>query len=96
MSVAFRRAAPPDFPEVGGIRRDAYMRAGHFSADHPYKSVLGDVDVRRPTLERVRHRWRTGVPNAGGGIEAISIPGSRFMEQAYSLCDSLGFRPLTQ
>jgi ribosomal protein S18 acetylase RimI-like enzyme len=46
MSVAFRRATPSDFPEVRRITRDAYLRAGHFAADHPYMGVLEDVEHR--------------------------------------------------
>ncbi|MDT0169716.1 GNAT family N-acetyltransferase [Pseudarthrobacter sp. BRE9] len=51
MSVALRRAAPSDFPEVGRITRDAYLRAGHFAADHPYMSVLEDVEHRAANAE---------------------------------------------
>ncbi|WP_018770479.1 GNAT family N-acetyltransferase [Arthrobacter sp. 162MFSha1.1] len=42
----FRRAVPADFPEVRWIIRDAYLRAGHFAADHPYMGVLEDVEHR--------------------------------------------------
>ncbi|WP_426989924.1 GNAT family N-acetyltransferase [Pseudarthrobacter sp. Y6] len=51
MSVAFRRATPSDFPDVRRITRDAYLRAGHFTADHPYMSVLEDVDHRAEHAE---------------------------------------------
>ena len=46
MIVAFRRATPSDFPEVRRITREAYVRAGHFAADHPYMGVLEDVEHR--------------------------------------------------
>ncbi|MFJ5978463.1 GNAT family N-acetyltransferase [Pseudarthrobacter oxydans] len=46
MTVVFRRAVPADFAEVRRITRDAYLRAGHFAADHPYMSVLEDVEHR--------------------------------------------------
>ena len=46
MNVTFRRALPSDFPEVRRITRDAYLRAGHFSPDHPYVRVLEDVEHR--------------------------------------------------
>jgi N-acetylglutamate synthase-like GNAT family acetyltransferase len=46
VSVAFRRATPSDFPEVRRITREAYLKAGHFEADHPYMSVLDDVEHR--------------------------------------------------
>ena len=46
MTIAFRRAVPADFSEVRRITRDAYLRAGHFAADHPYMDVLEDVEHR--------------------------------------------------
>lgn len=46
VTVTFRRAVPTDFPEVRRITRDAYLRAGHFAADHRYMSVLKDVEHR--------------------------------------------------
>lgn len=46
MTFVFRRAVPVDFPEVRRITRDAYLRAGHFAADHPYMGVLEDVEHR--------------------------------------------------
>jgi GNAT superfamily N-acetyltransferase len=46
VSVAFRRATPSDFPDVRRITGDAYLAAGHFAADHPYMSVLQDVEHR--------------------------------------------------
>ncbi|MDQ0692099.1 GNAT family N-acetyltransferase [Arthrobacter sp. W4I7] len=51
MSVGFRRATPSDFPEVRRITRDAYLRAGHFAADHPYMGVLEDVEHRAAHAE---------------------------------------------
>lgn len=46
LTVTFRRAVPADFAEVRRITRDAYLRAAHFAADHPYMSVLEDVEHR--------------------------------------------------
>jgi GNAT superfamily N-acetyltransferase len=46
VSVTLRRAAPSDFPDVRRITRDAYLKAGHFAADHPYMGVLEDVEHR--------------------------------------------------
>lgn len=46
LAVTFRLAVPADFPEVRRITRDAYLRAGHFAANHPYMSVLEDVEHR--------------------------------------------------
>ena len=51
LAVTFRRAVPADFPEVRRITRDAYLRAGHFAADHPYMSVLEDVEHRAEHAE---------------------------------------------
>lgn len=49
--ITFRRAVPGDFPEVRRITRDAYLRAGHFAADHPYMSVLEEVEHRAEHAE---------------------------------------------
>jgi ribosomal protein S18 acetylase RimI-like enzyme len=46
VNLAFRRAAQSDFPEVRRITRDAYLRAGHFAADHSYIGVLENVEHR--------------------------------------------------
>jgi ribosomal protein S18 acetylase RimI-like enzyme len=46
VSVTFRRGLTADFPAVRRITRDAYLRAGHFTADHPYMTVLEDVEHR--------------------------------------------------
>jgi hypothetical protein len=35
-----------DLPEVRRITRNAYVRAGHFTANHPYMSVLEGVEHR--------------------------------------------------
>ena len=51
LTVTFRRAVPADFAEVRRITRDAYLRAGHFAADHPYMSVLEDVEHRAEHAE---------------------------------------------
>ncbi|WP_045730297.1 GNAT family N-acetyltransferase [Pseudarthrobacter chlorophenolicus] len=49
--VTLRRAVPADFPEVRRITQEAYQRAGHFAADHPYMSVLEDVEHRAEHAE---------------------------------------------
>lgn len=51
LAVTFRGAVRADFPEVRRITRDAYLRAGHFAADHPYMSVLEDVEHRAEHAE---------------------------------------------
>lgn len=43
MNLVFRPAKPADYSEVGESP-GAYFRAGHFTADHPYMSVLEDVE----------------------------------------------------
>lgn len=51
LTITFRRAVPADFPEVRRITRDAYLRAGHFAADHPYMIVLENVEHRAEHAE---------------------------------------------
>jgi hypothetical protein len=63
VSVGLRRAAPSDFPDIRQITRDAYLRAGHFTADHPYMSVLEDVEhlaehAQVRVAEAAGKRWR--------------------------------------
>ncbi|QHK21830.1 GNAT family N-acetyltransferase [Pseudarthrobacter psychrotolerans] len=75
MSVALRRAAPSDFPEVRRITRDAYLRADHFTADHPYMSVLEDVD------HRAEHAEVWVAEAAGSVVAAVTLT---FAGQPYS------------
>jgi len=75
VSVAFRRAAPSDFPEVRRITRDAYVRAGHFAADHPYMSVLEDVE------HRAEHAQVWVAEAAGRVVAAVTLT---FAGQPYS------------
>ncbi|MEJ1180975.1 MULTISPECIES: GNAT family N-acetyltransferase [unclassified Pseudarthrobacter] len=78
MSVALRRAAPSDFPEVRRITRDAYLRAGHFAADHPYMGVLEDVE------HRAEHA-QVWVAEAGGRVVAavtLTFAGQPYSEIA--------------
>lgn len=67
MSVDFRRALPSDLPEVRRITRDAYLRAGHFSADHPYMSVLEDVE------HRAEHAQVWVAEAAGNVVAAVTL-----------------------
>lgn len=46
MNLVFRPARPADYSEVRRITREAYLHAGHFTTDHPYMSVLDNVDHR--------------------------------------------------
>lgn len=75
MSFLFRRAVPADFPEVRRITRDAYLRAGHFTADHPYMSVLEDVE------HRAEHAQMWVAEAAGKVVAAVTLT---FAGQPYS------------
>ncbi|WP_066286591.1 GNAT family N-acetyltransferase [Arthrobacter sp. B6] len=75
MSLAFRRALPSDFSDVRRITRDAYLRAGHFAADHPYMSVLEDVE------HRAEHAQVWVAEAAGKVVAAVTLT---FAGQPYS------------
>ena len=75
MSFSFRRAVPADFPEVRRITRDAYLRAGHFTADHPYMSVLEDVE------HRAEHAQVWVAETAGKMVASVTLT---FAGQPYS------------
>jgi ribosomal protein S18 acetylase RimI-like enzyme len=75
VNIAFRRAEPSDFPEVRRITREAYLRAGHFTADHPYMSVLDDVEHRADHAEV----WLA--KSAGKVVVAVTLT---FAGQPYS------------
>jgi GNAT superfamily N-acetyltransferase len=51
VNLVFRQATPADYSEVRRITREAYLHAGHFAADHPYMSVLDNVDHRADHAE---------------------------------------------
>lgn len=74
-TLTLRRAVPADFPEVRRITRDAYLEAGHFAADHPYMSVLKDVEHRAEHAEV----WVSEV--AGKVVAAVTLT---FAGQPYS------------
>ncbi|MFF2345102.1 GNAT family N-acetyltransferase [Pseudarthrobacter sp. NPDC058119] len=75
LTVTFRRAVPADFPEVRRITRDAYLRAGHFAADHPYTGVLEDVE------HRAEHAEVWVAEAAGKVVTAVTLT---FAGQPYS------------
>ncbi|YCK76339.1 GNAT family N-acetyltransferase [Arthrobacter sp. D3-16] len=75
MTIVFRQAVPSDFPEVRRITRDAYLRAGHFAADHPYMSVLEDVE------HRAEHAQVWVAETAGRVVAAVALT---FAGQPYS------------
>ncbi|WP_314216092.1 GNAT family N-acetyltransferase [Pseudarthrobacter equi] len=66
---------PTDFPEIRRITRDAYLRAGHFTADHPYMSVLEDVE------HRAEHAQVWVAEAAGKVVAAATLT---FVGQPYS------------
>jgi ribosomal protein S18 acetylase RimI-like enzyme len=71
----FRRASPSDFPDVRRITRDAYVKAGHFAADHPYMGVLEDVE------HRAGHAEVWVAESAGRVVAAVTLT---FAGQPYS------------
>lgn len=75
LTVTFRRAVPTDFPEVRRITRDAYLRARHFLADHPYMRVLEDVE------HRAEHAQVWVAEAAGKVVAAVTLT---FARQPYS------------
>ncbi|MET3773204.1 GNAT family N-acetyltransferase [Arthrobacter nitrophenolicus] len=74
-TVTLRRAVPADFPEVRRITRDVYLQAGHFAADHPYMSVLADVE------HRAEHAEVWVAEAAGKVVAAVTLT---FAGQPYS------------
>ncbi|BCW18385.1 N-acetyltransferase [Arthrobacter sp. NtRootA9] len=74
-TVTLRRAVTADFAEVRRITRDAYLRAGHFAADHPYMSVLEDVE------HRAEHAQVWVAEAAGKVVAAVTLT---FAGQPYS------------
>lgn len=88
MNLVFRPARPADYSEVRRITREAYLQAGHFTADHPYMSVLGNVEHRAEHAEV----W---VAEASGAVVAAVT--QTFAGQPYSeiaVEDELEFRML--
>lgn len=75
MTVVLRRAVPADFAEVRRITRDAYLRAGHFAADHPYMTVLEGVE------HRAEHAQVWVAETAGKVVAAVTLT---FAGQPYS------------
>ncbi|MET3919954.1 GNAT family N-acetyltransferase [Arthrobacter sp. UYEF20] len=88
MNLDFRPAGSADYPEVRRITREAYLRAGHFTADHPYMSVLDNVEHRAEHAEV----W---VAEASGNVVAavtLTFAGQPYSEIARD--DELEFRML--
>ena len=88
MNLVFRPATPADYSEVRRITREAYLHAGHFTADHPYMSVLDNVEHRADHAEL----W---VAEASGAVVAavtLTFAGQPYSEIAVE--DELEFRML--
>ncbi|AXJ10229.1 GNAT family N-acetyltransferase [Arthrobacter sp. PM3] len=88
MNLDFRPAGPADYREVRRITRDAYLRAGHFTAGHPYMSVLDNVE------HRAEHA-QVWVAEASGTVVAavtLTFPGQAYSEIARD--NELEFRML--
>lgn len=75
MNLIFRPASPADYSEVRRITREAYLNAGHFTADHPYMSVMDNVEHRAENAEV----WVTEA--AGAVLAAVTLT---FAGQTYS------------
>lgn len=88
MNLVLRQATPADHSEVRRITREAYLHAGHFAADHPYMSVLEDVEHRAEHAEV----W---VAEASGAVVAavtLTFAGQPYSEIAVD--NELEFRML--
>jgi ribosomal protein S18 acetylase RimI-like enzyme len=88
VNLVFRPARPADYSEVRRITREAYIHAGHFTADHPYMSVLDNVEHRAEHAEV----W---VAEASGAVVAavmLTFAGQPYSEIAVD--DELEFRML--
>jgi GNAT superfamily N-acetyltransferase len=75
VNVDFRPAGPADYPEVRRITRDAYVRAGHFTAGHPYMGVLDNVE------HRAQHTEVWVAEASGAVVAAVTLT---FAGQPYS------------
>jgi predicted N-acetyltransferase YhbS len=88
VNLVFRPARPADYPEVRRITREAYLQAGLFTADHPYMSVLENVERRAEHAEV----W---VAEASGAVVAavtLTFAGQPYSEIAMD--NELEFRML--
>jgi predicted N-acetyltransferase YhbS len=75
VNLVLRPARSADYPEVRRITREAYLHAGHFTAGHPYMSVLDDVEPRAEHAEV----WVAEV--SGSVVAAVTLT---FAGQPYS------------
>jgi len=88
VNVDFRPATPADYSGVRRITREAYLHAGHFTADHPYVGVLDNVEHRAEHAEV----W---VAEASGAVVAavtLTFAGQPYSEIAVE--NELEFRML--
>jgi GNAT superfamily N-acetyltransferase len=75
VNLDFRPARPADYPEVRRITQEAYLHAGHFTAEHPYMSVLDNVE------HRAEHAEVWVAEASGDVVAAVTLT---FAGQAYS------------
>jgi ribosomal protein S18 acetylase RimI-like enzyme len=75
VTVVLRRAVPADYSEVRRITREAYLCAGHFTADHPYMSVVDNVE------DRAEHAEVWVAEASGAVVAAVTLT---FADQPYS------------
>ncbi|CAN7244325.1 GNAT family N-acetyltransferase [Arthrobacter sp. LjRoot78] len=75
MNLVFRQATPADYSEVRRITREAYLHAGHFTVDHPYMSVLDNVE------HRAKHAEVWVAEASGAVVAAVTLT---FAGQPYS------------
>jgi ribosomal protein S18 acetylase RimI-like enzyme len=88
VNLVFRPATPADYSELRRITREAYLHGGHFTADHPYMSVLDNLEHRAQHAEV----W---VAEAAGLVVAavtLTFAGQRYSEIAME--NELEFRML--
>jgi predicted N-acetyltransferase YhbS len=88
VNLVFRLATPADYSGVRRITREAYLHAGHFTADHPYVGVLDNVEHRAEHAEV----W---VAEASGAVVAavtLTFAGQPYSEIAVE--NELEFRML--
>jgi hypothetical protein len=78
VNLVFRPARPADYSEVRRITRDAYLHAGHFTADHPYMTVLDNVEHRAEHAEV----WVAETSGAVVAAVALTLSGQLYSEIA--------------
>jgi len=88
VNLGLRPAEPADYSEVRRITREAYLHAGHFTADHPYMSVLDNVEHRAKHAEV----WVAETSGTVGAAVTLTFAGQPYSEIAVD--NELEFRML--